>query len=119
MNQPRRPTRDTVGGRVYLELRRQAKAGGSDTGALLRLYALEGFLDRLTRSPYAESLVLKEGVLLAAFDTRRPGRDIDVAGIGLRGTPDDVLATPGRAWPSSPGCSAGRSACSATRSAWS
>jgi hypothetical protein len=92
VTQPRRPTRDTVGGRVYLELRRQARADGRDTGELLQLYALEGFLDRLTRSPYADLLVLKGGVLLAAFDTRRPTRDIDVAGIGLDGSPNDVLA---------------------------
>ncbi|WP_158603056.1 nucleotidyl transferase AbiEii/AbiGii toxin family protein [Jiangella rhizosphaerae] len=87
----RRPTRDTVGGRVYLELRRQAKADGRDTGELLQLYALEGFLDRLTRSPYAGRLVLKGGVLLAAFDTRRPTRDIDVAAVGLPGEPGHVV----------------------------
>lgn len=91
MIQPRRPTRETVGGRVYLELRRHARSGGRDTGELLQLYALEGFLDRLTRSPYTDRLVLKGGVLLAAFDTRRPTRDIDVAGVGLTGSPDDLL----------------------------
>jgi len=37
------------------------------------------FLDRLTKSQYAENFVLKGGVLLAALDARRPTRDIDFA----------------------------------------
>jgi hypothetical protein len=32
-----------------------------------QLYALEGFLDRLSRSPHAQRYVLKGGVLLATF----------------------------------------------------
>ena len=39
------------------------------------LYALEGFLRRLASSDHRESFVLKGGVLLAAFDARRPTRD--------------------------------------------
>jgi hypothetical protein len=38
----------------------------------LQLYALEGFLDRLSGSSHAGRFVLKGGVLLAAFDARRP-----------------------------------------------
>jgi len=46
---------------------------------LLQLYALEGFLDRLGESRHRADLILKGGVLLAAFDVRRPTRDIDFA----------------------------------------
>ena len=53
----------------------------------LRLYALEGFLLRLSRSAHRERFVLKGGVLLAAHDLRRPTTDIDVA--ALR-TPSDA-----------------------------
>lgn len=49
----------------------------------MQLYALEGLLDRLSRSPHARSLVLKGGALLAAFDARRPTRDIDLAAVDV------------------------------------
>jgi hypothetical protein len=42
------------------------------------LYILETFLDRLSRSTDCHTLVLKSGVLLAAFGERRPTRDIDL-----------------------------------------
>jgi hypothetical protein len=45
---------------------------------MLNLYALEGFLDRLTQSSHVGDFVLKGGVLLAAFDTRRATRDVDL-----------------------------------------
>jgi predicted nucleotidyltransferase component of viral defense system len=74
-----RPTRRTAGGRAYLDLQNLARRTSRPTDELHQLYALEGFLDRLTRSPYADRFVLKGGVLLAAFDSRRPTRDIDLA----------------------------------------
>ncbi|WP_199522276.1 nucleotidyl transferase AbiEii/AbiGii toxin family protein [Geodermatophilus marinus] len=48
------------------------------TDELQALYALEGFLARLSASAHADRLVLKGGVLLAAFDARRPTRDVDL-----------------------------------------
>ena len=72
-----RPTRNTYDGDAYLEIQKMAKADGRSTDELLALYALEGFLDRLSTSPRADDLVLKGGVLLAAYDTRRPTRDIN------------------------------------------
>jgi hypothetical protein len=69
-----RPTRATAGGRAYLDLRQLAKATGRLTDELLQLYALEGLLDRLSGSVHASRFVLKGGVLLAAFDARRPTR---------------------------------------------
>ncbi|TDE11485.1 nucleotidyl transferase AbiEii/AbiGii toxin family protein [Jiangella asiatica] len=92
----RRPTRATAGGRAYLDLRRHARATGRDTGEVLQLYVLEGFLDRLRTSPLADRLILKGGVLLAAFDTRRPTRDIDVAALDLDRDAQSVLHALGR-----------------------
>lgn len=63
---------------MYLDLRNVAKQQSRPTAELLNLYALEGFLDRLGQSEYVEGLVLKGGVLLAAFDTRRATRDVDL-----------------------------------------
>jgi hypothetical protein len=55
------------------------------------LYALEGLLDRLSSSLRSDDLVLKGGVLLAAYDTRRPTRDIDLQATNLAGDADIVL----------------------------
>ncbi|MBS2967126.1 nucleotidyl transferase AbiEii/AbiGii toxin family protein, partial [Actinocrinis puniceicyclus] len=83
-----RPTRATTGGRAYLDLRNLARRQGRPTDELHQLYALEGFLSRLTISPYADRLVLKGGVLLAAFGSRRPTRDIDLCADHLSGELD-------------------------------
>ena len=73
-----KPTKETSAGRAYLELRAKAKKDGRATDELLQLYALEGFLDRVAISAHAKNLVLKGGVLLAAYDLRRPTRDVDL-----------------------------------------
>jgi len=73
-----KPTRDTVAGRAYLDLRAKAKKDSRSTNELLQLYALEGFLARLAECRHAKNLILKGGVLLAAYDLRRPTRDIDL-----------------------------------------
>ena len=87
-----RPTRGTPDGDAYLDLQKLAKNDGRSTDELLALYALEGFLDRLSSSSRAPDLVLKGGVLLAAYDTRRPTRDIDLQATDLAGDADTVLA---------------------------
>lgn len=84
-----RPTRRTVAGATYLDLRRLAAETRRPTDELLQYFALEGFLDRLAISRHANDLVLKGGVLLAAFGSRRPTRDIDLASIELE---DDLTA---------------------------
>ena len=58
---------------------------------MLQLYALEGFLERLANSPHASRWVLKGGVLLAAYDVRRPTRDIDLQGRRISGAASAVL----------------------------
>jgi hypothetical protein len=69
--------RDTMAGRVYLDLQALARRNGRPTQELLVLYVLERFLFRLSRSDYRDRLVLKGGMLLAALDSRRPTADID------------------------------------------
>jgi len=71
--------------RVYLALRKLATATARPTEEMQQLYSLEGVLDRLGRSPHANRFALKGGVLPAAYDTRRPTRDVDLAGIHVPG----------------------------------
>jgi predicted nucleotidyltransferase component of viral defense system len=83
--------RTSVAGARYLDLQRKARQTGRPTDELIQLYALECFLDRLTRSDYAQKLVLKGGVSLAALEARRPTRDIDLAATALRNTEAEIL----------------------------
>lgn len=85
----RGPTRSTVAGRAYLDLRRLARRDRRSTAEYLRLYALEGFLTRLAASAHAARFVLKGGMLLAAHDLRRPTVDIDFAALA---TSNEVAA---------------------------
>ena len=62
-------------------MQRTAKAAGRTTAEYLRLYALEGFLLRLSRSPHRDRLVLRGGMLLAAYELRRPTADVDIAAL--------------------------------------
>jgi predicted nucleotidyltransferase component of viral defense system len=88
----KRASNDTIAGRRYLELQRQAKRTGRPTDELIQLYALECFLDRLVHSKFADTFVLKGGVLLAALDARRPTRDIDFAVRAIENTTEKVLS---------------------------
>ena len=87
------PNRKTTAGRVFLDLRRLAQSTGRPTDELLQLYALEGFLDRLTRSDRHENFVLKGGVLLAAYEARRATRDIDFAAREVSNDLDTMVQT--------------------------
>ncbi|PID38061.1 MAG: hypothetical protein CSA65_08980 [Proteobacteria bacterium] len=73
-----KPTHADLAGSRHLALQRLARAQKRATAELLQLYVLEGFLRRLTRSRHDERLVLKGGLLLAAFDLRRATRDVDL-----------------------------------------
>ncbi len=79
----RGPTKATVAGRTYRALQKKAREGGRTTDELLQLFALDAFVDPLSTSPAAENLVLKGGVLLAAYDMRRPTRDVDLSARNL------------------------------------
>jgi len=85
-----RPTNETVAGRAYLGLRKKARAAGRPMAEYLRLYALEGFLLRLSQSEHRERFVLKGGVLLAAHDLRRPTTDIDVAALRMANEASEI-----------------------------
>jgi hypothetical protein len=74
-----------------LAVQRLARATRGDVQELLTLYALEGLLARIADSPYRDDLVLKGGVLLAAFDLRRPTRDIDLQATALANDVTSVL----------------------------
>ncbi len=87
------PTRATTAGRAYLDLRNLARENRRPVDELLQLYVLEAFLARLTGSRFADQLVLKGGVLLAAFDERRPTRDIDLQGQALENDIQAIRAT--------------------------
>jgi hypothetical protein len=84
-------TRATAAGRSYLDLKAKAKAESRGTDELIQLFVLEGFLARLAVSKHADCLVLKGGVLLAAFGTRRATRDIDFAALDVNNEARRVL----------------------------
>lgn len=72
-----RPTRESATGRAYLDLQNQARRQKRGTQELLTMYIVERWLSRMSRSPYAEDFILKGGMLLASFGTRRPTVDAD------------------------------------------
>lgn len=87
------PTRATAAGNAYLDLRGRARADGRPFDEYLVLYALEGILDRISRSRHRDRLVLKGGVLLAALGERRPTRDIDLAALAFDNAIDNITRT--------------------------
>lgn len=86
-----RVSRGTPDGDAYLDLKNRAQREKRPTQELLQLYVLEAFLGRLAASDVRDRLVLKGGVLLAAFDSRRPTRDVDLAGLDLANDAETVL----------------------------
>jgi hypothetical protein len=87
-----RTSRDTTAGRVYLDLRARARREGRGTDELLVLYVLERFLYRLSISARRDQLVRKGGMLLAAFDQRRPTRDVDLLARAITNDANTVAA---------------------------
>ncbi len=85
-------TRARPAGRAYLDLQNRARRERRGTQEYLTAYVVERWLDRLSRSPYVSQLVLKGGVLLAAFGQRRPTVDADALAIGLGNDAETVAA---------------------------
>ena len=54
-----RVDRSSIAGARYLDLQRKARQTERPTDELIQLYALECFLDRLTRSAFVRNFVLK------------------------------------------------------------
>jgi predicted nucleotidyltransferase component of viral defense system len=69
---------------VQVRLARHAKSAGLDPNLVLTRFALERFLYRLSKSPYAERFVLKGALLMLVWlgETIRPTRDGDLLGFG-------------------------------------
>lgn len=69
---------------VQVRLVRHAKELGVDPNFVLTRFAVERFLYRLSRSPYADRFVLKGALLLLVWlgETIRPTRDADLLGFG-------------------------------------
>ncbi|MEV0968989.1 nucleotidyl transferase AbiEii/AbiGii toxin family protein [Microtetraspora glauca] len=86
------PPRDTPEGLAYNTLRNLARRERRNTDDLITLYALEGFLRRLSSSDMAGQFILKGGLLLAAFGARRVTRDIDLMGRGFANDEQTVLS---------------------------
>ena len=76
--------RDGLARSVQVRLARHAKTIGVDPNLVLTRYAVERFLYRLSRSPYAERFVLKGALLLLVWlgEALRPTRDADLLGFG-------------------------------------
>ena len=66
---------------TFTALQRIARKQGRAVQELLTFYVLERFLARLGESSFADSFVLKGGVLLAGYGLRRPTRDVDMQAI--------------------------------------
>jgi hypothetical protein len=81
---------EDTGRRRYFDLQSLARRQGRNTQELLTLYALEGLLARLAHTEHARTLVLKGGMLLAAFDQRRPTGDLDMHAGQLAGDVDTI-----------------------------
>lgn len=78
--------------RIFREIQALARADyGSNTGALLVVYAVEGFLRRLAASQYAEKMTLKGGMLMAAMSARRMTKDADLSTVGV-GHDESIVA---------------------------
>ncbi len=69
---------------VHVRLVRHAKANNVDPNLVLRRYATERFLYRLSVSPHAQRFVLKGGMLMLVWlgEQIRPTRDVDLLGFG-------------------------------------
>ena len=84
------PQHGTPEGDATIALRKLARQSGGDVQELMTLYTLEGLLARIAISEYRDDLVLKGGVLLAAFAARRPTKDIDLQATRLTADPGEV-----------------------------
>ncbi len=74
-----RPTRATDAGQAYLDLQNIARSERRGTQELLTLYIVERWLARLSQSPYANDFVIKGGMLLAAYHSRRASNSASIS----------------------------------------
>jgi hypothetical protein len=86
-----RPTRASESGRAYLDLQNRARAERRGTQQLLTLYVVERWLARLSASPHVEKFVVKGGMLLAAYNARRPTADLDALARSIASDQDAIV----------------------------
>jgi hypothetical protein len=67
----------SAAGRAYLDLQNRARRERRGTQEFLTLYVVERWLARLSASVHANKFVIKGGMLLAAYEARRPTADLD------------------------------------------
>ena len=67
---------------IHARLVNETKRNGKPFNELLQHYGMERFLYRLSKTEFADSFVLKGGLIFTAWDIqqRRPTRDIDLLG---------------------------------------
>lgn len=87
-----RPTRASEAGRAYLDLQNRARADRRGTQELLTLYVVERWLARLSASPHADKFVIKGGMLLAAYNARRPTADLDALARSVANDQDVIVS---------------------------
>ena len=81
---------------VFRQLQVLARADyRGNTGALLVVYGVEGFLRRLAASEYASNMTLKGGMLMAAISARRMTKDADLSTRGVGSEEERVAAVVG------------------------
>ena len=75
---------DRIAQEAFKALQDKARAEhGGDTQPFLVVYAVESFLRRLSMSDYAQQMVLKGGMLMAASQVRRMTKDADLSTHGV------------------------------------
>lgn len=87
-----RPTHETPEGRTYLALQARARELQRGTAEIFLLYALERFLVRLGASAVADRMILKGGMLMAAYGQRRPTRNVDLLALRTSNEPAYIAA---------------------------
>ncbi len=75
---------DQVASKAFKALQAKARSEhGGNTQGLLVVYAVESFLRRLAQSDFADRMVLKGGMLMAANNIRRMTKDADLSTHGV------------------------------------
>ena len=87
-----RPTPAPEAGRACLDLQNRARAERRGTQELLTLYVVERWLAGLSASAHADKFVIKGGMLLAAYDARRPTADLDALARSITNDEDAILS---------------------------
>ena len=78
----KRRTVKNVAASVRQRLLNEARATGRPFNEVLQYFAMERFLNRLSKSPHGEKFVLKGALMLAMWEVSltRPTKDIDLLG---------------------------------------